>query len=173
LKKAFLAVAFLSVILLASASSVMTLASPLLLSETGSISAKQDSSYQLCLSVPAYYVQESGDVILFLFVAVDSAGTKVAAALGNGTTGWHFAGSAALTQDYFDPKASINAEGEGYLIVAALLMKNVWPSGWRIVDQCFGMVPKFDSRTSMPYAVTFNQDFRMILIYSVNANAST
>ncbi len=174
MKRAFIAAAFISIILLASTMPAAALASPepALLLDTGKTDAKQDSSYNLSLSVPIYYVQESGDVILFLFVAVDSAGTKVAVAFGNGTTGWHFSGSAAWTQDYFDPRASMEAKGEGYLIMAALLMKNVWPSGWRVVDQCFGMVPKFDSGTSMPYAVTFNQDFRMILIYNVEANAS-
>lgn len=168
MKHAFFAIAFLSVILLASASPAVALASPIMLPAAGSPSAEQESSYTLSLSVPAYYVQESGDLILFIFLAVDSGGTKVAVALGNGTTGWHYPYS-PLAQEWFKPETSMKVEGEGYLIVAALLLKNVWPSGWRTVDQCFGMVPKFNSNTSMPYAITFNQDFRMILLYSVEA----
>lgn len=169
MKRALIAVALLSIVLLASAPSVNVLAMPSL-PNVESIHAEQSSSYNLSLAVPAYYVQESGDIILFFFIAVDSAGTKVAVTLGNGTTGWHFSG-ATWMQEYFDPKAKIGVEGDGYLVVAALLMKNVWPSGWRIVDQCFGMVPEFSNETSMPYAVTFNQDFRMILIYSVEAGS--
>ncbi|MEM1659061.1 MAG: hypothetical protein QXX87_01085 [Candidatus Jordarchaeales archaeon] len=159
------------VILLASLLPAASLALPASPTAAGNVEAEQRPSYKLNLAVPIYYVQESGDVILFVFLAVDSAGVKAAVTFGNGTTGWHFAGSSAVTQDYFNPVASINVEGKGYLIVAAFLLKNVWPSGWRIVDQCFGMVPSFDDTTSMPYAVTFNQDFRMILIYSVKATA--
>ncbi|MBS7288656.1 MAG: hypothetical protein KIH01_07935 [Candidatus Freyarchaeota archaeon] len=168
MKYTFVAIAFLSVILLASASPTAALASPMVLPAAGSPSAEQNSSYTLSLSMPAYYVQESGDVILFVFIAVDSGGTKVAVAFGNGTTGWHYP-YAQWTQEWFKPETSVKVEGEGYLIVAALLLKNVWPSGWRTVDQCFGIVPKFNNETSMPYAITFNQDFRMILLYSVKA----
>lgn len=166
------AVPLILAILLTSLLPAASLALPAPPTVAGNLEAEQSPSYKLNLAVPIYYVQESGDVILFVFLAVDSTGVKAAVTFGNGTTGWHFAGSSAVTQDYFDPRAEVSVEGKGYLIVAAFLLKNVWPSGWRIVDQCFGMVPEFDDRTSMPYAVTFNQDFRMILIYSVKAASS-
>ncbi|MHA1607059.1 MAG: hypothetical protein ACTSWP_05905 [Candidatus Freyarchaeota archaeon] len=167
--KVFTALLLVSMVLVAMAPSIAGFALAPPVSVNGERQARACSSYSLSLRVPAYYVQESGDLILFVFIAVDSSGVKAAFTVGNGTTGWHYSGATWL-QEWFNPTATLNVEGEGYLIVSAMLLKNVWPSGWRVVDQCFGMVPKFGNETSMPYAVTFNQDYRMILVYSVEAS---
>lgn len=130
------------------------------------IDAKQ-GPFNLVTSLNAYYIQESGDFMVFIVIAATPNGIIPGISIGNGTTGWH----SALT-DWYTPFVPMgNLEGNVTLFIYGALVKNVWPSGWRTVDECFGLVgllTPLNNETSLPYRVTANGNMHMILILSAN-----
>nr|MDO8079984.1 hypothetical protein [Candidatus Freyarchaeota archaeon] len=122
--------------------------------------------FSLVTNLDAYYVQESGDIMMFVVVAATPYGIVPGISIGNGTTGWHSAWT-----DWYTPFVPMNnLNGNVTLFVYGALMKNVWPSGWRTVDECFGFVglltPLNNNTGSLPFRVTANGNLHMILILS-------
>jgi hypothetical protein len=131
---------------------------------TKGIEAKQ-GPFNLVTTLDAYYIQESGDFMVFVVVAATPNGILPGISIGNGTTGWHSAWT-----DWYTPFVPMtNLNGNATLFIYGALVKNVWPSGLRIVDECFGLVGLFtplNNETSLPYRVTANGNLHMILILS-------
>ncbi len=123
--------------------------------------------YNLTVSFNTYYIQESGDLMMFVVLASTPSGIVPGMVLGNGTTGWHF-----VPVDYYTPSITLSLEGNVTLFIYGALMKNVWPSGWRTVDECFGLVGLYNpinNETNRSNLVTANGNWHMILIFSVAA----
>ncbi|MHA1208748.1 MAG: hypothetical protein ACTSSA_07230 [Candidatus Freyarchaeota archaeon] len=133
-----------------------------------SVKAKP-SSFNLTINFKTYYIQESGDLMMFMVFASTPSGIIPGMALGNGTTGWHF-----VPLDWYTPSVSIkNIDGNVTLFIYGALMKNVWPSGWRTVDECFGLVGLFNpvnNATSLVNLVTANGNMHMIMFLDVIAS---
>lgn len=136
------------------------------------IGAKQNS-FPLVTRLNAYYVQESGDYLMFIVIAATPKGLVPGISIGNGSTGWHYE-PAGLTDWYLPFVPMDNLEGNVTLFIYAALVKNVWPSGLRVVDECFGLVGLLNplsNGTVLPYRVTANGNMHMILIITANATA--
>ncbi|MBS7250237.1 MAG: hypothetical protein KIH08_06555 [Candidatus Freyarchaeota archaeon] len=106
--------------------------------------------------------------MMFVVLASTPSGIVPGMVLGNGTTGWHF-----VPVDYYTPSITLGLEGNVTLFIYGALMKNVWPSGWRTVDECFGLVGLYNpinNETNRPNLVTANGNWHMILIFSVAAS---
>ncbi len=129
---------------------------------TNDIDAKQ-GPFNLTVKFKTYYIQESGDLMMFVVIASTSSGLKTGIVLGNGTTGWHFKGV-----DWYTPSISFdNLDENATIFIYGGLMKNVWPSGWRTVDECFGLVGAFNplnNITNRTNLATANGNFHMILV---------
>lgn len=130
------------------------------------IGAKQ-GPFNLETKLDGYYVQESGDYLVFVVIAATPNGLVPGISIGNGSTGWHY-----WATDWYLPFVPMeNLEGNVTLFIYGALVKNVWPSGLRIVDECFGLVgllTPLNNETSLPYRVTANGNMHMILILSAN-----
>jgi len=133
------------------------------------IGVKQ-GSFKLVTSLDAYYIQESGDYMVFMVIAATPNGLVPGISIGNGSTGWHY----GLTDWYMPFVPMDNLEGNVTLFIYGALVKSVWPSGLRIVDECFGLVgllTPLTNGTVLPYRVTANGNMHMILILTANATA--
>ncbi|WXG40230.1 MAG: hypothetical protein WED07_05305 [Candidatus Freyarchaeum deiterrae] len=134
------------------------------------IGAKQ-GPFSLTISFKTYYIQESGDVMLFAVLASNTTSGTITpgVVLGNGTTGWHF-----VPMDYYTPSITLsNIEGNVSLFIYGGLLKNVWPSGYRIVDECFGLVGLYnhlDNSSNRPNLFTANGNYHMLLFMDVTAS---
>ncbi|MGQ9720108.1 MAG: hypothetical protein ACUVXA_02165 [Candidatus Jordarchaeum sp.] len=122
--------------------------------------------FNLTVTFKTYYIQESGDLMMFVVVASTPSGLKSGLILGNGTTGWHF-----KPVDYYEPSITFrNLDGNVTLFIYGGLMKNVWPSGWRTVDECFGLVGAFNplnNETGNRFLGTANGNYHMMLFLDV------
>ncbi|MEM3585895.1 MAG: hypothetical protein QXO71_01120 [Candidatus Jordarchaeaceae archaeon] len=129
---------------------------------------KQDP-LKLSVNLDAYYVQESGDYLVFIVIASTPKGLVPGIAIGNGSTGWH----TQFTELFnYMPRVTMdNLEENVTLFIYCALVKSVWPSGLRIVDECFGLVGLFNPlrvNTSLPWRVTANGNMHMLLILSAS-----
>lgn len=135
---------------------------------TNDVEAKQ-GPFNLTVKFDIYYIQESGDLMMFVVLASTPSGMKAGLVLGNGTTGWHFKGV-----DWYTPSITFdNLDGNVTLFIYGGLMKNVWPSGWRTVDESFGLVGVFNpvnNETSRTNLGTANGNFHMLLFFDVVAS---
>jgi hypothetical protein len=125
--------------------------------------------FSLNIDFRAYYIQESGDLMLFVVLAATPAGIIPGIMVGNGTTGWHFLGI-----DYATPRISLsNLDGNVTLFIYGGLMKNVWPSGWRTVDECFGLVgawnPLNNNTANRTTLFTANGNMHMMLFFDTTS----
>lgn len=153
----------------ATYSAMNLLTSNLYASQVNVSDIEAKSPFNLVTTLDAYYIQESGDFMVFLVIAATPNGIVPGISIGNGTTGWHTAWT-----DWYTPFVPMtNLDGNVTLFIYGALVKNVWPSGWRIVDECFGLVGLFtplNNETSLPYRVTANGNLHMILILSANVS---
>jgi hypothetical protein len=129
----------------------------------------QQAPYTLNINFPLYYLQESGDLELFVVLASTPSGIVPGIAIGNGSSGWN-----AVPPDYWTPSISLNnINGNATLFVFAETLKNVWPMGYQTVDECFGSVGLFNpvtNTTSLPTLFTTNGNYHTILFFSVTAS---
>jgi hypothetical protein len=130
----------------------------------------QQGPFSLTINFGTYYIQESGDLMLFVVLASTPSGIVPGIALGNGTTGWHF-----IPQDYWMPSISLSGlTGNVTLFIYGGLLKNVWPSGWRTVDECFGATgiwnPLNNNTANRTNLFTATEDMHMLVFFSTAAS---